>query len=81
MDGSEDGSDKSEDGASGRRTDGLSMCSAGSFVGTVVSPSAHHRSPPDAIVPHVLDLPETPNNHRIFALKDSARIIAPHAFE
>lgn len=79
MDGSEDGSDKSEDGASGRRTDGLSMCSAGSFVGTVVSPSAHHRSPPDAIVPHVLDLPETPNNHRIFALKDSARIIAPHA--
>lgn len=61
-----------------RRTDGVSMCSAGSCVGTVLSHDAHKRTPSATIVNHVLRMPRV-DRTEVFALKDSARIVAPHA--
>lgn len=70
--------------AATRRTDGMSICSAGGQSGCVLRDDVHRAAclpqRPDAatVLEHVLTL-QGPEPRIIHALKDSARIIAPHA--
>lgn len=70
--------------AATRRTDGVSICSAGGYSGCVLRDDVHRAAclpqRPDAatVLEHVLTL-QGPEPRIIHALKDSARIIAPHA--
>ena len=69
--------------AATRRTDGVSICSAGGYSGCVLRDDVHRAAclpqRPDAatVLEHVLTL-QGPEPRIIHALKDSARIIAPH---